>query len=197
MPWFLLLLVLTASWVRATLPLELVAGPNADSITLRFGKLPEASKPLLIITTSSGPSGAGMVPFGQNKTGSSLFLPFQADHVLLVRPSGEPKLALRKFNGFGLAPETKDPAGVKLAAGKDGGMELQIPRAWAGTNGKIGVAAALKDMSANSGWGRVVDSTDPYLFPGKNDRYISHYLSFEVPAGISANPVPSSLLYIS
>ena len=69
MPWFLLLLAFTVSWARATLPLELVAGPGADTLTLRFAKLPDASKPLLIVTTSSGPSGAGMVPFGQNKTG--------------------------------------------------------------------------------------------------------------------------------
>ena len=49
-------------------------------------------------------------------------------------------------------------------------------------------------MSANSGWGRVVDSTDPYLFPGENDRYISHYLSFQVPPADSSHPATSSLL---
>jgi glycosidase len=194
MPRLLLLLVLTTSWARATLPLQLVAGPDADSLTLRFAKLPVASQPLLIVTTSSGPNGSGLVPFGQNKTGSTLFLPFQADHILLVRPSGEPKLALRKFNGFGLAPETKDPAGVKLATGQNDGVDLQIPRSWAGTNGKIGVAAAHKDLSANSGWGRLVDSTDPYLPAGENDRYLSHYLSFAVPAADSSTPAPSSLL---
>ena len=193
MRWFLFLLV-SVSCARAALPLELVAGPDKESVTLRFGKLPEASKPLLIVTTSSGPSGAGMVPFGQNKTGSTLFLPFQADHVLLVRPSNDPKLALRRFNGFGLSPEAKDPAGVKLTPGKDGGVDLQIPRAWADTNGKIGVAAALKDMAANSGWGHIVDSTDPYLFPGENDRYISHFLSFPLPAVGSKEPATPKLL---
>jgi len=194
MPHFVLFLLLAASWAQATLPLDLLAGPGSDSLTLRFGKLPEASKPLLIVTTCSGPNGAGLVPFGQNKTGSTLFLPFQADHVLLVRPSGEPQLALRKFNGFGLAPETKDPLGVKLVTGQNGALELQIPRTWAGPNGKIGVAAAFKNMSANSGWGHVVDSTDPYLFPGENDRYLSHFLSFQVPAANSVNPAPSSLV---
>ena len=194
MPWLFLFILFAASPGRAALPLELVAGPGQESVTLRLGKLPEASKPLLIVATSSGPSGAGMVPFGQNQTGSTLFLPFQADHVLLVRPSGNPKVSLRKFNGFGLAPETKDPVGVKLAETKAGGWELQIPRAWAGTNGILGVAATLKDMSANSGWGRVVASTDPYLFPGENDRYISHYLSFPLPSAGSANPATPKLL---
>ena len=195
MPWRLLLLgVFTSSWASATLPLELAAGPDANSLTLRWGKLPETSKPLLIVTTSSGPSGTGWVPFGQNKTGSSLFLPFQADHVLLIRPNGEPKVALRKFNGFGLAPEVKDPAEVKLSSGQDGGLELQIPRTWAGSNGVLGVAAALKDMSANSGWGHVVESTDPYLFPGENDRYLSHFLSFRLPAAGSQDPASSTLL---
>ena len=194
MHWLVLFVLLSVSCVRASLPLEMVAGPGEDSVTLRFGKLPEAGKPLLIVATSSGPSGAGMVPFGQNKTGSTLFLPFQADHIFLVRPSGQPKVSLRKFNGFGLAPETQDPAGVKLANDKEGGLELQIPRAWTGTNRTLGVAAALKDISANSGWGHVVDSTDPYLFPGENDRYMSHYLSFRVPAAGSTEPAPSSLL---
>ena len=194
MPWLFLFLVFSASLSHATLPLELVPGPDNDSVTLRFAKLPEASQPLLIVATSSGPNGAGLVPFGQNKTGSTLFLPFQADHILLVRPSGEPKVSLRKFNGYGLAAETKDPAGVKCSSGKDDGLEIQIPRSWAGTNGTLGVAAALKDISANSGWGRVVDSTDPYLFPGENDRYLSHYFSFPLPSAGSTEPVAPKLL---
>ena len=194
MPRFLFLFLCTISWARAALPVELVAGPGPDSLTLRFGKLDECSKPLLIVTTSSGPDGTGMVPFGQNKTGSTLFLPFQADHILLVRPSGEPKVSLRKFNGFGLTPEAKSPAGVKLTDGSNGSLELQIPRAWTSPQGTLGVAAALKDMSANGGWGRVVDSTDPYLFPGENDRYISHYLSFAVPATATQEPATSTLV---
>jgi len=191
---FLLFFVTLVSWARASLPLELVAGPGADTLTLRLGKLPETSKPLLIVATSSGPNGAGLVPFGQNKTGSTLFLPFQADHILLVRPSGEPKLSLRKFNGFGLTPESKDVPGVKLVDAKGGALELQIPRAWAGTNDTLGGVAILKDMAANSGWGRVTDSTDPYLIPGENDRYLSHYLSFRLPPAGSTEVAPSSLL---
>ena len=49
----LLFMVSTASLCRATLPLELVADPDNDSITLRFAKLPDASQPLLIVATSS------------------------------------------------------------------------------------------------------------------------------------------------
>ena len=182
------------SWAQASLPLEMVAGPGADSLSLRLGKLPEASQPLLIVATSSGPNGAGMVPFGQNKTGSTLFLPFQADHILLIRPSGEPKISLRKFNGFGLTPESKDAPGVKLTGSKEAGWEIQIPRAWTASQDRLGVVAIFKDMSVNSGWGRVVDSTDPYLFPGENDRYLSHSLSFRVPAVGSTEAAPSSLL---
>jgi glycosidase len=191
---FLFLFLFSISCARAVLPVELVSGPGPDSVTLRFGKLTESAKPLLIVALSSGPDGAGMVPFGQNKTGSTLFLPFQADHILLVRPSGEPKVSLRKFNGFGLAPEAKDPAGVKLSSGSNGSLELQIPRAWAGRQGTLGVAAALKDISANGGWGRVIDSTDPYLFAGENDRYISHYLSFPLPVAGAKDPAVSTLV---
>ncbi len=191
---FLFLFLFSISCARAVLPVELVSGPGPDSVTLRFGKLTESAKPLLIVALSSGPDGAGMVPFGQNKTGSTLFLPFQADHILLVRPSGEPKVSLRKFNGFGLAPEAKDPAGVKLSSGSNGSLELQIPRAWAGRQGTLGVAAALKDISANGGWGRVIESTDPYLFPGENDRYISHYLSFPLPVAGAKDPAVSTLV---
>ncbi|NBQ65773.1 MAG: hypothetical protein EBT95_09670, partial [Verrucomicrobia bacterium] len=151
-----LFLALSACWCRAALPLQVEAGPDKDSLTLRWGNLPETEKSLLIVATSSGPNGAGLVPFAQNKTGSTLFLPFQADRILLIRPAGEPRISLRTFNGFGLAPETATPAEVALAKGKDGGWELQIPRAWAATNGTLRVAAALKDLAANSGWGRVV-----------------------------------------
>ena len=191
---FLFLFLFSISWARAVLPVELLPGPATDCLTLRFGKLPECSKPLLIVATSSGPHGAGLVPFSQNKTGSTLFLPFQADHILLLRPSGEPKVSLRKFNGFGLSSEVKSPAEVRLLDGPNGSLEVQLPRTWASQQGTLGVAAALKDLSSNGGWGRVVDSTDPYLFPGENDRYISHYLSFAVPATATPEPATSALV---
>ncbi len=191
---FIFLFLFSVTSARAVLPVELVSGPEPDSVTLRFGKLAGSAKTLLIVALSSGPNGAGMVPFAQHQTGSTLFLPFQADHILLVRPSGEPKVSLRKFNGFGLAPETKDPAGVKLSGGTNGSLELQIPRTWAGRQGTLGVAAALKDISANGGWGRTIESTDPYLFPGENDRYLSHYLSFPLPVAGSKDPAVSTLV---
>ena len=189
-----LFLALSACWCRAALPLQLEAGPDKDSLILRWGNLPETEKSLLIVATSSGPSGAGLVPFAQNKTGSTLFLPFQADRILLIRPADEPRISLRTFNGFGLAPETANPAEVTLAKGKDSGWELRIPRTWAATNGTLRVAAALKDLAANSGWGRVVDSTDPYLSPGENDRYLTHYLAFPLPPPGSREPTASSLV---
>ena len=40
-------MVLSASLCRATLSLELVAGPDNGSITLRFAKPPDASQPHL------------------------------------------------------------------------------------------------------------------------------------------------------
>ena len=171
----------------ATLPVDLQAG--TDSLTLQFPKLSlDSPSKLLIVATSSGPNGSALVPFGQNKTGSTLFLPFQADHLLFLRSSGgEPKATLRSFNGFGLKPAEENPAGVKVSAHSSDSLTLQIPRAWAGTNSFLQLVAALKDMSANQGWGTVVDSTDPYLINGQDDRYLTHALSFSL---VERNPPP-------
>ena len=168
------------AWAQATLPVDLQ--PGSDSLNLRFPKLSlDSPSQLLIVATSSGPNGTALVPFGQNKTGSTLFLPFQADHLLLIRSSGgEPRATLRSFNGFGLKPVEENPAGVKVLAKDPGSISLQIPRAWAGTNGSLQMIAALKDLSANQGWGTVVDSTDPYLINGQDDRYLTHALAFSL-----------------
>jgi len=175
---FCLLGLASLSW--GVLPVELQ--PGSDSLTLNFPKLDlNSPSKLLMIATSSGPNGSALVPFGQNKTGSTLFLPFQADHILLLcSPGGEPKVSLRSFNGFGLKPAEENPAGVKVNAHSSGSLSLQIPRAWAGTNSSLQLVAALKDLSANQGWGTVVDSTDPYLINGQDDRYLTHALSFSL-----------------
>ena len=175
---FCLLGLASLSW--GVLPVELQ--PGSDSLTLNFPKLDlNSPSKLLMIATSSGPNGSALVPFGQNKTGSTLFLPFQADHILLLRSSGgEPKVTLRSFNGFGLKPAEENPAGVKVNAHSSGSLSLQIPRSWAGTNSSLQLVAALKDLSANQGWGTVVDSTDPYLINGQDDRYLTHALSFSL-----------------
>jgi len=182
---FCLLGLASLSW--GVLPVELQ--PGADSLTLNFPKLDlNSPSKLLMIATSTGPNGSALVPFGQNKTGSTLFLPFQADHILLLRSSGgEPKVSLRSFNGFGLKPAEENPAGVKVNAHSSGSLSLQIPRSWADTNSSLQLVAALKDLSANQGWGTVVDSTDPYLINGQDDRYLTHALSFSLSG---SNPRP-------
>ena len=175
-PVFFLLGFASLSW--GVLPVELQPGKDSLSLTFPNLKLSSPSK-LLILATSSGPNGSAFVPFAQNKTGSTLFLPFQADHLLLIRSSGmELTVSLRAFNGFGLKPAEENPAGVKVTATSSGSLSLQIPRAWAGTNSSLQMVAALKDLSANQGWGTVLDSTDPYLINGQDDRYLTHALSF-------------------
>ena len=172
---------------QATIPVDLQTG--SDSLTLTFPKcsLDSPSK-LLIVATSSGPQGSALVPFGQNKTGSTLFLPFQADHLLFLRSSGgEAKATLRSFNGYGLNPTQENPSGVKVQADRSGSLTLQVPRAWAGTNSSWQMVAALKDLSVNQGWGAVIDSTDPYLINGQDDRYLTHALSFSL-SGSSPRP---------
>ena len=182
---FCLLGLASLSW--GVLPVELQ--PGADSLTLNFPKLDlNSPSKVLMIATSTGPNGSALVPFGQNKTGSTLFLPFQADHIVLLRSSGgEPKVSLRSFNGFGLKPAEENPAGVKVNAHSSSSLSLQIPRSWAGTNSSLQLVAALKDLSANQGWGTVVDSTDPYLINGQDDRYLTHALSFSLSG---SNPRP-------
>ena len=180
----------------AILPVELLSGSRPESLILRFPRPGlNSNDRLLIIATSSTPNGAAMVPFARNKTGSTLFLPFQADHLLLLRSShGKVETTLRSFNGFGFGPSRGNYGDLTVLSDKSGSLSLEIPRAWTGTNTSLNLVATLKEMSVNHGWGRIMDSTDPYLAPGQDDRYLSHYLSFMLPQSFSSSPAVCTLV---
>jgi len=174
---FLLVLVWICPLSAQPITIELLPSKNPSSLLLRFPGLSlENPDHALLLATASGFDGSALVPFQKSTTGSSLFLPFQADHLLLLR-GPTPTLSSRSWNGFGLAPFTNPPAEVKLLSSKTGPLELEIPRSWATPQGKLQIVAALKNIPAENGWGQLLRSSDPYLLPGPGDHSLTHFLS--------------------
>ena len=177
---FLLLLAWICPLSAQPITIELLPSKNPSSLLLRFPGLSlENPDHALFLATASGFDGSALVPFQKSTTGSSLFLPFQADHLLLLR-GPTPTLSSRSWNGFGLAPFTNPPAEVKLLSNKTGPLELEIPRSWATPQGKLQIVAALKNIPAENGWGQLLRSSDPYLLPGPGDRSLTHFLSLSI-----------------
>ena len=134
---FLLLLAWICPLLAQPITIELLPSKTPSSLLLRFPGLSlENPDHALLLATTSGFDGSALVPFQKSTTGSSLFLPFQADHLLLLR-GPTPTLSSRSWNGFGLAPFTNPPAEVKLLSSKTGPLELEIPRSWATPQGKL------------------------------------------------------------
>ena len=133
---FFLLLTLTLlgriSPVHAQpITIEILPSTNPSSVLLRFPGLSlENPDHALLLATASGFDGSALVPFQKSTTGSSLFLPFQADHLLLLR-GPNPTFSYRSWNGFGLTPFTNSPAEVKFLSDKTAPLELELPRSWA------------------------------------------------------------------
>jgi len=174
---FSLLVFWVGSLQAQPLSIELLPSKDPASLLLRFpGLALENPHHTLLVATASGFDGSALVPFQKSTTGSTLFLPFQADHILLLHGS-TPTITLRSWNGFGLNPPTNAPVEVAVRSGKTAPLEISIPRSWATAQGKLQVVAALKDIPPENGWGQLLRSTDPYLLPGKGDRYLTHYLS--------------------
>ena len=65
--------------------IELLPSTNPSTLILRFPGL-SLNNPdhALLLATASSFDGSALVPFQKSITGSSLFLPFQADHLLLL-----------------------------------------------------------------------------------------------------------------
>ncbi|MEO6970130.1 MAG: alpha-amylase family glycosyl hydrolase, partial [Chthoniobacterales bacterium] len=137
----------------------------------------------LFVALRAGPEpGSAVIPFGENFEGSTMFLPFQADHLYFVQVGdGSGKIFERRWENWKWSDRRVAPNDVAWDA-SEATLRLPVP----GLK-KIDAAVYAKDFRDGKTWGRLSAAQDPAVAPGEGDKYIPHYCEVD----LSAKGAPS------
>lgn len=118
--------------------------------------------------------GAAVLPFERNYEGSTVYLPFKADHLVAVNCRPQPAtLLVRKWTQWRWSD--RYPSDIVKAQRDGDSLVISIPREELGSRAKLDCAVYAKDLSANNGWGAFFGNTDQPARNGIGDRYVSRY----------------------
>ncbi|HXA10026.1 MAG TPA: alpha-amylase family glycosyl hydrolase [Chthoniobacterales bacterium] len=131
------------------------------------------------LKTDSG-SGSAVVPFGEYFEGSTVFLPFQANKLYLLRMgAGTGSAWQRTWENWKWSERREADKEMDFEVGA-GGCGIRLPLATLGK--KVSVILYCKDFTGNKNWGRLCGAQDPLVVPGEGDKYIPHYCEVDLGA---------------
>ena len=123
--------------------------------------------------------GSALIPPGQGKEGSAVWLPFAADLLLVANRDGDKdENYLRRWQTTQWGP--REPAGTAFTVSAEPAqILLRIPDKTVGRPETMEIAVYLKDLAAEDGWGRLYGAIDASMASGPGERAIRHYLVAE------------------
>lgn len=128
---------------------------------------------LFVATGMPGLQGSRILPFDKAWEGSTVFLPFTAQTLVMVRPGG----AFLRLWDQTLWGERERAGGEVTVERGNGTLKVTIPDSLVGKPKQALLVAFLKDPRAASGWGRLFGSIDPTETGGTGDVVLTRFLS--------------------
>jgi glycosidase len=126
--------------------------------------------------------GSFVLPFGAGFEGSTVFLPFPANYLAMVKTSvaGDER-HLRVWNATQWSERYEAVREFSEEIAQDR-CTITIPLAELGNPRKITLAIWARDLRQNDGWGKFFGCNDPAVLAGTGNRYITTALEID-PAG--------------
>lgn len=154
-------------------------------ITYRCGEV--LGRRSLFIALQIGPEiGSAVLPFCEGAEGSTVFLPFQANQLFLVEwQESRARVFQRRWENWKWSEREASPNDVNATIDASS-CTLGLPRASFGAQEKICAALFAKDFSHGKTWGWFFGCSDLLVEAGEGDRYIPHYLEFDLATGAVA-----------
>ena len=123
--------------------------------------------------------GSSLIPAGQGKEGSAVWLPFAADLLLVANRDGnKDENYLRRWKSTQWGP--REPAGTAFTVSAEPAQVLlRIPDKTIGRAETLEIAVYLKDLAVENGWGRLYGAIDATMVSGPGERAIRHYVQAE------------------
>jgi glycosidase len=147
-------------------------------IEYQCGETP-APRTLFIALRSGAGLGSAVLPFAENSEGSTVFLPFQANRLYLVRwEEGTPAIFERTWKDWRWSERREAPNEV-TATREGASAVVHIPLT--DLSRKVDAVIYAKDF-AQEKWGWFFGCSDPLVNAGAGDKYIPHYLEIDLQA---------------
>jgi glycosidase len=176
---------------------EIIAG--SDSVVLRlavsssalsigYRPPPAGSDPLNLFVAlgTHRQMGAAVLPFAQHAEGSTVFLPFKSDLLLMAEVrNGQAVCFLRRWEQWRWG-EREQTSAFALTQ-ENGEFVFRVPRALCGETGKVDCAIYAKDPRANDGWGWFWGCSDRGVASGVGDKYI--YRCYQLDLDSTSGPI--------
>lgn len=143
-------------------------------VTYRFPSALQNPQNLFLALRTHREIGAAVLPFGRNAEGSTVFLPFKAERLLIAEIRGEAVTPfLRQWEHWRWSErEQTESVGATLEEGR---LRLRLLRSLFGSASNIDLVIYAKDPAANDGWGWLWGCSDRAVEEGMGDKYIPHY----------------------
>lgn len=121
----------------------------------------------------TGKTGSRIVPFSREAEGSTVFLPFNAQTILMISPQN---FTQRRWSGTMWSERQPAPAGVQVERSA-GTVRMTLPHSLVGPLERLRLAAYAKDFAGTDGWGRLFGNLDPAGAGGTGDVVLRRYLT--------------------
>ncbi|MFN2622352.1 MAG: alpha-amylase family glycosyl hydrolase [Chthoniobacterales bacterium] len=148
--------------------------PTTLTVGYRLPGIVEKPLNIFVALRAHREIGAAVLPFAQHAEGSTVFLPFKADLLLLAEiRDAEVMPFLRRWEHWrwGERERTQAFEVVEL----DDEFIFRIPRPLVGNVATLDCAIYAKDPNGNGGWGWLWGCSDRSVEGGIGDKYIPHY----------------------
>lgn len=178
--------------MSASAELPPIAGADGASIGLSIEvatlhvhyQAPEIEKPdhqIFLVLKSDPRGGSAVVPFEQNREGSTVFLPFSANRIYSASASQEGATKTSRIwqkTEWSAAADEKTAFMAEFSANQ---CDLAIDLAELGNPASLGFVLYAKAQRENNGWGKFYACSDASVRAGIGDKYIPSF--FEISLG--------------
>ena len=131
---------------------------------------------VVYVALGTGPlNGSAVVPFQQGAEGSTVFLPFRADHLYFAESTGAGPIVRRRIFAETMWSGHLPASAECVAAVEAGVVQISIGMRDFTAGTPLAVAVYAKDLRENDGWGRMLGAFDGSAGAGLGDRYIRSY----------------------
>ncbi|MEY2509429.1 MAG: hypothetical protein QOE26_192 [Verrucomicrobiota bacterium] len=154
--------------------ITVAVSPSEFFLRYRPPKLTETALNIFVALGTREEIGAAVLPFGQHAEGSTVFLPFNSDLLLIAEiRNGQITSLIRWWERWQWSErEITDSFEVTE---QNGEFVFRIPRPLLGDTATVDIVVYAKDPNANDGWGWLWGCSDQTVEAGSGDKYIPHY----------------------
>ena len=181
----LLFLVVVALMVQAISAMEPI---KITSAAVRNGSLEitltdsvsERSSSRLFVAVAFGPAqaeqaGSAILPYGAKAEGSTVFLPFQAQQLIVF---GSAEAAARSWSDWKWQPYGPAKNVTRMLGEKDATISIPVP-----SDSKMACVSVYRKASDSAdGWSELLSANDPLVTPGKGDKTLATYDEIDLAA---------------